>query len=395
MHTPTRGERIAAASALVAGGLLIGCGKQSQAKATPEVAVVTLQPERVAITAELPGRTSAFLMAEVHPQVNGIVQQRLFAEGSDVKQGEVLYQIDPRPYQAAYDTAAAALARAEASLPAVRKRAERFKELVAVNAVGQQDYDDASAALKQAEAEVQSLKAGAESARINLGYTRITAPISGRTGKSSVTPGALATAYQGPAFTTIQQLDQVYVDSPQSSAVLLGIQRNLAANRIKGGTPEQAKVKLLLEDGTPYPQTGTLKFSDVTVDPSTGSQILRMVFPNPKHVLLPGMYVRAVVEEGVAEQAILAPQQGVTRDPKGNAVALVVDASDKVEQRTLKVDRAIGSKWLITEGLRAGDRVIVEGLQKVRPGAAVKVVPFGAKPAAPATTSAATPAAAK
>jgi len=380
MRTPSRGGTLSIVGALVAGGLLIGCGKKEQAKGTPEVAVVTLQPERVAITSELPGRTSAFLMAEVHPQVNGIVQQRLFTEGSDVKQGDVLYQIDPRPYQAAYDTAAAALARAEANLPAIRKRAERFKELLAVHAVGQQDYDDASAAAKQAEAEVQSLKAGVESARINLGYTRITAPISGRTGKSSVTSGALAAAYQGPAFTTIQQLDQVYVDSPQSSAILLGIQRNLAANRIKGSA-DSAKVKLLLEDGTPYPSTGILKFSDVTVDPSTGSQILRMVFPNPRHVLLPGMYVRAIVEEGVAEQAILVPQTGVTRDPKGNAIAMVVDSSDKVEQRTLQVDRAIGSKWLVLDGLHAGDRVILEGLQKVRPGVAVKVVPFGAKPA--------------
>ena len=380
MQTPSRGGMLSLAATLVAGGLFIGCGKKEQVKATSEVAVVTLQPERVAITFELPGRTSAFLVAEVHPQVNGIVQQRLFTEGADVKQGEVLYQIDPRPYQAAYDTAAAALARAEANLPAVRKRAERFKELVAVNAVGQQDYEDAAGALKQAEAEVQALKAGVESARINLGYTRITAPISGRTGKSNVTPGALAAAYQGPAFTTIQQLDQVYVDSPQSSSILLGIKRNLAANRIKGSA-EQAKVKLLLEDGTPYPQTGVLKFSDVTVDPSTGSQILRMLFPNPQHVLLPGMYVRAIVGEGVADQAILVPQQGVTRDPKGNAIAMVVDGSDKVEQRTLKVDRAIGSKWLITEGLNAGDRVILEGLQKIRPGVSVKVVPFGAKPA--------------
>ncbi|HJU83727.1 MAG TPA: efflux RND transporter periplasmic adaptor subunit, partial [Holophagaceae bacterium] len=270
-----------------------------------------------------------------------------------------------------------------------RKRAERFKELLAVNAVGQQDYDDAAGALKQVEAEVQALKASAESARINLGYTRITAPISGRIGKSSVTPGALATAYQGPAFTTIQQLSQVYVDSPQSSATLLGIQRNLAANRIKGSA-EQAKVRLLLEDGTPYPQTGILKFSDVTVDPSTGSQTLRMVFPNPRQVLLPGMYVRAIVEEGVAEQAILVPQQGVTRDPKGNAIAMVVDGAGKVEQRTLKVDRAIGPKWLVMEGLRAGDQVIVEGLQKIRPGATVKIVPQGAKPA-----SAPAPAAAK
>lgn len=380
MQTPSRGGMIPIIGALVAGVLLIGCGKKEQAKASPEVAVVTLQPERVAITSELPGRTSAFLVAEVHPQVNGIVQKRLFTEGGDVKEGDVLYQIDPRPYQAAYDTAAAALARVEANLPAIRKRAGRFKELLAVNAVGQQDNDDADAALKQAEAEAQALKAGVESARINLGYTRITAPISGRIGKSNVTPGALAAAYQGPAFTTIQQLDQVYVDSPQSSSILLGIQRNLAANRIKGSA-EQAKVKLLLEDGTPYSQTGILKFSDVTVDPSTGSQLLRMVFPNPRHILLPGMYVRAIVEEGVAEKAILVPQQGVTRDPKGNALAMVVDGSGKVEQRTLKVDRAIGSKWLVLEGLNAGDRVILEGLQKIRPGMAVKVVPFGAKPA--------------
>lgn len=382
MQTHYRGGMILAAGALVASALTLGCGKKEQARPTPEVSVVTLQPEKVAITAELPGRTSAFQVAEVHPQVNGIVQQRLFTEGSDVKQGEVLYQIDPRPYQAAYDTAAAALARAEANLPAIRKRAERFKELLEVHAVGQQDYDDAAAALKQSEAEVQSLKAGVESARINLGYTRIVAPISGRTGKSSVTPGALAAAYQGPAFTTIQQLDQVYVDSPQSSTVLLSIQRNMAANRIKGSA-DSAKVKLLLEDGTPYPQPGILKFSDVTVDPSTGSQLLRMVFPNPRHVLLPGMYVRAIVEEGVAEQAILVPQQGVTRDPKGNAIAMVVNASDKVEQRSLTVDRAIGTKWLVLGGLAAGDRVIVEGLQKVRPGMAVKAVPFVLKPASP------------
>jgi len=375
-----RGGTIPFLGVLVAVGSMTGCNKKEQVKATPEVAVVTLQSERAAVTAELPGRTSAYLMAEVHPQVNGIVQKRFFTEGSDVKEGDVLYQIDPKPYQAAYDTASASLARVEANLPAIRKRAERFKELLTVNAVGQQDYDDAVAALKQVEAEVQALKAGLETARINLAYTRIVAPISGRIGKSNVTPGALATAYQGPAFTTIQQLDQVYVDSPQSSAILLGIQRNLAANRIKGST-DQAKVKLLLEDGTPYAQPGILKFSDVTVDPSTGSQTLRMVFPNPRHILLPGMYVRAIVEEGVAEQAILVPQQGVTRDPKGNAIALVVDGSDKVEQRTLTVDRAIGSRWLITEGLRAGDRVIVEGLQKVRPGVAVKVVPFGAKPA--------------
>ncbi|MBI1753556.1 MAG: efflux RND transporter periplasmic adaptor subunit [Acidobacteria bacterium] len=380
MHTPNRAGRITIAGALVASGLMLGCGKKEQAKATPDVAVMEVQSERTALTSELPGRVSAFLVAEVHPQVNGIIQKRLFTEGGDVKAGDLLYQIDPAPYQAAYDTASAAMARAEANLPAVRKRAERFKELLGVNAVGQQDHDDAAAALKQAEADVQAAKASAESARINLAYTRITAPISGRIGRSSVTPGALAAAYQGQAFTTIQQLDSVYVDSPQSSAILMEIQRNLASRRLKGGTPEQAKVKLLLEDGTPYAQPGLLKFSDVTVDPTTGSQILRMVFPNPGHILLPGMYVRAVVEEGVADQAILVPQKGVTRDPKGNAIAMVVDGAGKVEQRMLTVDRAIGDRWLIREGLRAGDRLILEGLQKIRPGAAVNVVPFKVNP---------------
>lgn len=372
---------IAIAGGITAATLMIGCGRKEMSRPNPEVAVITVQPVRAVLTSELPGRVSAFLVSEVHPQVNGIVQSRLFTEGSDVKAGDVLYQIDPRPYQAGYDSAVGALARAEANLPAVQKRAERFKELLTINAVGQQDYDDASSACKQVEAEVKTLKAGAEAARINLDYTRIIAPISGRIGKSTVTPGALAAAYQGPAFTTIQQLDPVYVDSPQSSALLLQIQRNLSSNRTKGVPPDQAKVKLLLEDGTPYPQTGVLKFSDVTVDPTTGSQSLRMVFPNSGHMLLPGMYVRAIVEEGVVEQAILVPQQGVVRDPKGNAIAMVVDAADKVEQRVLQVDRAIGDQWLIREGLKPGDRLILEGLQKIRPGVSVKVVPFGAKPA--------------
>ncbi|BDU71674.1 MexX family efflux pump subunit [Mesoterricola silvestris] len=310
-----RNPAILLSGATLACILATGCGKEARPASTPEVAVVTLAPERAVLTSELPGRVSAFLVAEVHPQVNGIVQKRVFTEGGLVKEGDLLYQIDPGPSQAAYDNAAAALARAEANLPAVRKRAERFKELVAVNAVGQQDYEDAAAAHKQAEAEVLAGKAAVDAARINLRYTRITAPISGRAGRSTVTPGALATAYQGPAFTTIQQLDQVYVDSPQSSAILMDLRRNLESSRIKGG--DQTKVKLLMEDGTPYPKTGILKFSDVTVDPTTGSQVLRMVFPNPGQVLLPGMYVRAIVEQGVDEQAILAPQQGVTRDPKG------------------------------------------------------------------------------
>jgi membrane fusion protein (multidrug efflux system) len=308
--------------------------------------------------------------------VNGIVQQRAFTEGSDVKAGALLYQIDPAPFQAAFASAQAALAKAQAILPPLQSRMERDQELVKINAIGKQEAEEAVSASRQAEADILVSKAAVDTARVNLSYTRITAPISGRIGKSSVTVGALATAYQGTVFTTIQQMDPVYVDSPQSTAYQLQLKRNMAAGRIKGGSADQAKVKLLLEDGTPYPQQGVLKFSDVTVDPSTGSLTLRMVFPNPGHVLLPGMYVRAVVEEGVADQAILVPQQGVAHDPKGNPTALVVDASGKVEQRLLKIDRAVGSRWLVTAGLNAGDRLIMEGLQKVRPGMAVNVVPF-------------------
>jgi membrane fusion protein (multidrug efflux system) len=361
--------------------MLTGCGKPTQGSGppggrSPEVAVVVLREQRVAITTELPGRTSAYLMAEVRPQVNGVIQTRLFTEGGDVNAGDVLYQIDPAPYQASYDNAKAALARAEANVPSIRLRVGRYKELVDIKAVSHQDYDDAAAALKQAEAEVEVGKAAVESARINLAYTRITAPISGRTGRSTVTVGALATAHQVTPFTTIQQFDPIYIDATQSSANLLQLNREMAAGQIKGGS--QARVKLLLEDGTPYPGEGTIKFSDVTVDPSTGSYVLRMVFPNPKHILLPGMYVRAVIEEGVVDRAILAPQQGISRDPKGNPVALVVDANNKVEQRSLKIDRAIGTAWLVTEGLKSGDRLIVEGLQKARPGSPVKAVPFDA-----------------
>jgi membrane fusion protein (multidrug efflux system) len=356
------------------------CGSQQAAPppAIPEVAVVTVNPERVVLTTELPGRTSAYFVAEIRPQVNGIIQKRLFDEGSDVRTGEVLYQIDPAPYQAAYNNAVAALAKSEANLPPIRLKAERYRQLVAVNAISQQDFDNADAALKQAEADIEYSKATVESARINLAYTRITAPISGRIGKSNVTVGALATAYQGPAFATIQQIDPIYVDATQSTANLLQLKRNIAAGRIKGSGPDQARVKLVLQDGTPYPPEGTLKFSEVTVDPTTGSFILRMVFPNPKHILLPGMYVRAVVQEGEVDQAILAPQQGVSRDPKGNPIALIVDGSGKVEQRRITIDRTIGDKWLITEGLKPGDRLIVEGMQKVRPGDSVKIVPSDA-----------------
>ncbi len=383
MQIPQTGKRITILAVLVAGLMLISCGKSGQGSGppgggAPEVSVAVVQPERVPITTELPGRTSAFLVAEVRPQVNGIIKKRLFVEGSDVLAGDVLYQIDPAMYEAAYANARAGLSRAEANVTSIRARMERYKELVTINAVSRQDYDDSSAAFQQAKADIEVNKAAVETARINLAYTRVTAPISGRIGKSNVTVGALATANQGAPFTTIQELDPIYVDVTQSSANLLQLERNIAAGRIKDGGPAQARVRLLLEDGTPYALEGSLKFSDVTVDPSTGSFILRMVFPNPKHTLLPGMYVRAVVREGIVDHAILAPQQGVSRDLKGNPVALIVDGSDKVQQRMITVDRAIGDKWLVSSGLAPGDRVIVEGVQKVRPGASVKVIPFDA-----------------
>lgn len=374
---------VTAFGVLLAGLALTGCGKFRKAggpqqRPAPEVAVVTVQPERISITAELAGRVSPFLIAEVRPQVSGIIEKRLFEEGGDVKEDDLLYQIDPAFYAAAYAGAKASLARAEANLPPIRLKAGRYKDLAAIKAVSQQNYDDVAAALKQSEAELEIARASVETARINLAYTGITAPISGRIGKSSVTIGALATAHQAVPFTTIQQLDPVYVDVPQSSANLLRLKRNMASGNLKRAGEFQTRVRLILEDGTPYPLEGTLKFSDVTVDPSTSSFILRMIFPNPDHTLLPGMYVRAIIEEGVNEQALLVPQQGITRDPKGNAIVMVADGSDKVEQRAVKVARAIGDKWLVTDGLKSGDRVIVEGIQQARPGASVKAVPFDA-----------------
>jgi membrane fusion protein (multidrug efflux system) len=346
------------------------------------VGVETLRSERVVLTMELPGRTAAYLIAEVRPQVNGIIQKRQFREGSDVAAGSLLYQIDPAPYEAAHDQARAALAVAEANLPAARLRAERLKGLVEIHAVGRQEYDDAAAALLRAEASVASARAAVASARINLSYTPLRAPISGRVGKSTVTVGALVTAYQPTPLAVIQQLDPIYVDVTQASADVLRLRRNLQSGRITHGGPKQSKVKLVLEDGTPYTREGQLQFRDVTVDPTTGSVVLRMVFPNPDATLLPGMYVRAVVEEGVRDKAVLAPQQGITRDAKGTARALVIGAQGKVEERTLVLDRPFGDRWLVTEGLEDGDQVIVEGLQKVRPGVAVKAVPASSGSAA-------------
>lgn len=374
--------------AMLAGFLLLtGCGKQNAvvAKAPsmpPEVGIEVVTPQHVALTTELAGRTSAHLVAEVRPQVGGIIQKRLFTEGADVKAGEVLYQIDPASYQSAYDSAKAAFARAEASLTPARLKSERYKELVQINAVSRQDYDDASAALKQAEADVEAGKAALETARINLAYTKITAPISGRIGRSTVTDGALVTASQSAPLATIQQLSSMYVDVTQSSAEMLRLKQALASGLLKSNSAAQAKVKLLLEDGSVYPLPGILKFSEVTVDQSTGSITLRAVFPNPNQVLLPGMFVRAIVDEGLNEQAILVPQRGVTRNPAGEATVMVVGNEEKVEPKIIKVARTVGENWLVSEGLKTGDRVILEGLQRARPGTPVKAVLYGTKPGA-------------
>ena len=364
--------------ALLGGLSLGGCDSRQQSPPpVPEVVTVNAQPQRLVLTTELPGRTSAYLVAEIRPQVNGIIQKRLFPEGSEVKAGDVLYQIDPAPFHAALDSARAALGRSEANLPTIRLRAERYRGLLSEKAVSQQDYDDKEAALKQAEADIEYWKAAVETARINLGYTRVTAPIAGRIGKSNVTDGALVTAYQALALATIQEIDPIYVDVPQSTSELLRLKRRLEEGHLNQDGPNQKKVKLTLEDGAAYSFNGTLQFRDVTVDPTTGSVILRVVFPNPEGVLLPGMFVRAVVKEGINEHAILIPQQAVSRDPKGNPVTLIVDGEGKVQQRMLVLERTIGDQWLVSSGLAPGDRVIVEGLQKVRPGDAVKVVPFG------------------
>jgi membrane fusion protein (multidrug efflux system) len=383
MQIYDRAKRIAAGSILTGILILAACGQQSNTNkmppgGPPEVAVVTIQPQQMVSTTELTGRTSANLVAEVRPQVSGIIQQRLFTEGADVKAGQVLFQIDPAPYQAALDNANAALGRSEANLPAIRLKADRLRELLADNAVSRQDHDDVSAALKQTEADIQYWKATLETARINLKYTSITSPISGRIGKSQVTEGALVAAYQPLPLATIQQLDPMYVDVSQSTTEVLRLRRRLEEGRLDRNGIIRNKVRLILEDGAQYPWEGALQFRDVTVDPTTGSVILRVVFPNPKGILLPGMFVRAVVEEGVHRKAILIPQQAVSRNPKGDPMVLIVDAEGKVGQRQLTIDRAVGNQWLVSSGLAPGERVIVEGMQKVKPGAAVKIVPFEA-----------------
>ena len=380
------------AAATIFGLYLAGCQAEQQGptvQAPPaQVAVVTVQSQQVLLTTELPGRTSAYRTAEIRPQVSGLVQKRLFKEGADVQAGEVLYQVDPAPFQAALKNAQAALGRSQANLPAVRSRVARYEELLADKAVSQQEYDDAASALLQTEADIAYGQASVETARINLGYTRVTAPISGRIGRSSVTEGAIVTAYQPQALATIQQLDPIYVDVPQSTSELLRLKQRLAGGLLNQDGSNQQKVTLRLEDGTAYPLEGTLQFRGVTVDASTGSVIIRAIFPNPNSFLLPNMFVRAVMKEGVDERALMIPQQAVARDPKGNPVALIVDAEDKVQQRQLTVDRAIRDQWLVASGLAPGDRVIVEGRQMVRPGASVRTVPYeSATQQGPATST--------
>ncbi|MBV8034056.1 MAG: efflux RND transporter periplasmic adaptor subunit [Pelomonas sp.] len=382
------------AVAVIAALSLSACGQaesQTGAKTAPppQVGVLTLQPQRVELNAELSGRTVAYETAEVRPQVNGIVKSRSFTEGSDVKAGQLLYQIDPASYQAVLDTAKAALAKAEANVTTVRLKADRYQQLADVDAVSKQLRDDTQAALKQAQADVDAARAAVRTAQIDLDRTRVSAPIAGRIGRSAVTPGALVTANQATAMATLQQLDPIHVDVTQSNAELLRLQREFAEGRLQRDTGGQARVKLLLEDGSVYPLDGKLQFSELQVDPGSGSVTLRAVFPNPKRQLLPGMYVRAQVQTGVQAQALLAPQSAVSRDARGQAVAMVLGTDGKVQARELKTSGVVQGQWLVTSGLAAGDRLIVDGLQRLRPG-------MPAQAAAPVATGApATPATAR
>lgn len=353
----------------------------------PAVTVMTLKSESVPMVVELPGRTSPTLIAELRPQVTGIVTERAFNEGSEVKAGQVLYRIDPAPYQAAYDSAKAALARAEANAQVARIKAERHAGLVKIEAVSKQANDDAQAALKQAQAEVAAAKAALDKAKIDLDYTRLKSPIAGRIGRSAVTAGALVTANQAQALATVQQLDPIYVDLTQSSADMLRMRSEIAAGRLQASTKGEVPVKLILEDGSEYAAEGRLALSEVTVDEGTGSVTLRAKFSNADGVLLPGMYVRARLPQGTRSEAILVPHKALSRDPRGNALVMAVDAESKVVARPVQVAQSLGENWVVTSGVKAGERIIVEGLQKVRPGVAVQADEAGAAPAAPAAAA--------
>ncbi|HHT2830209.1 multidrug efflux RND transporter periplasmic adaptor subunit AcrA [Klebsiella aerogenes] len=353
---------------------LTGCDDkpaQQGAQQMPEVGIVTLQSAPLQITTELPGRTNAYRVAEVRPQVSGIILKRNFTEGSDIQAGVSLYQIDPATYQASYESAKGDLAKAQAAANIAQLTVKRYQKLVGTKYISQQEYDSAVADAQQSNAAVVAAKAAVETARINLAYTKVTSPISGRIGKSTVTEGALVQNGQTTALATVQQLDPIYVDVTQSSNDFLRLKQELANGKLKQENGK-AKVELVTNDGLKYPQEGTLEFSDVTVDQTTGSITLRAIFPNPDHTLLPGMFVRARLEEGINPDALLVPQQGVTRTPRGDASVMVVGEGDKVEVRQVTATQAIGDKWLVTEGLKSGDRVIVAGLQKVKPGVQVK-----------------------
>ncbi len=365
--------------ALLALGLgMTACGKKPagmQMGGPADVGVVVVQASAVNLTADLSGRTSAYLVSDVRPQVSGIVTSRLFTEGGYVNKGQALYQIDAAPYQAQYASAQAALAQAKAALTTAKLKADRYAELVKINAVSKQDNDDAQATLGQASAQVDAAAATVQTAGINLNYTKVIAPISGRVGKSSVTPGALVTAAQATELTKIQDTSQVYLDISQSVNDLMALKRSAAAGQI--GEPSTADVELILDDGSTYPLKGKLQFSDVSVDEATGTVTLRALFPNPNGVLLPGMYAKARIVSGTVGNGILVPQPAVTRDPKGNAMVMVV-TNGKAASRPITVAQTVGDKWLVTGGLQPGEQVIVEGLQKVRPDAPVKPTVMGA-----------------
>lgn len=369
-----RGLTPLAAVLMLSGSLLLaGCddkNQQGEQQQAPEVGIVTIKSAPLQITTDLPGRTSSFRIAEVRPQVSGIILKRNYVEGSDIKAGESLYQIDPATYQAAWDSAKGDLAQAQANAQIAALTVKRYKPLLGTQYISKQDYDQAVATQSQTAAAVQAAKAAVESARINLAYTKVSSPISGRIGKSSVTEGALVQNAQATALATVQQLDPIYVDVTQSSEDFIRLRKELADGTLKQNNGK-AKVKLLTQDGDEYSQSGTLEFSDVTVDETTGSITLRAIFPNPDHRLLPGMFVRARLDEGTRPEALLVPQQGITRTPTGQATAMIVGQDNKVEARKLTANQAIGDKWLVTSGLKDGDRVIVSGLQRIKPGVTV------------------------
>lgn len=365
-------------AALLCVALLSGCNGEppQQERPAPEVKTVSVQKEEVLLSSELPGRTSAYRIAEIRPQVNGVILKRLFEEGSDVQEGQSLYQIDPAPFEAAISSARAALVRAQAYLPAVQLREERYRQALENKAVSQQDYDDASAALKQAQADIEFYQAALQTAEINLNYSKMISPLTGRIGTSSVTDGATVTAYQPVPLATVQQLDPIYVDVPQSTSEMMRLRKRLQEGLLTRDHDVVSQVKLILDDGTIYGHTGTLQFRDVSVDPTTSTTILRMVFPNPEGELLPGMFVRAIVREGIDTQGLLVPQETVSRDRKGDAFVMVVEDGVALQQ-IIQVDRAIGNKWLVTSGLSEKEHIVLEGLQNINHRTPVREVYAG------------------